>query len=277
MSGGLSRRIRACGLASICKGLLTRARFRSHRCGTFVLMYHNVGREPEDRCTIEPKCLAAQWKTLVDLGYRNVDLDFVCEHLVERKPLNGRNFAITFDDGRDGIYHYALPLLQQFKFAATAFVVPSFLGGVRWFSYRKSAPSWVAEEESRNAKTFRVKFMPEEQLHTWVHAGQRVGSHTLSHQHLASLSDQDMQSEITKSARAVESRFGYSTGRTHFAYPYGEYNARVRRAAAGEHLAAFTCEQGAVVDGQLVHEIPRVDPGKRPEEMLFRLFRLGLI
>ncbi|HXA50154.1 MAG TPA: polysaccharide deacetylase family protein [Candidatus Acidoferrum sp.] len=234
-------------------------------------MYHDVGCEPEDRGTISADELAAQWSWLVRRGYRNVSLDQVGRELAAGKLEGGRRFAITFDDGRAGVYRNALPLLQSFGFTATVYVVPGFLGQTRWFSYRRTPASWVTEEEGG----LRLTYMSLEETRRWMAAGQSVGSHSMTHQHLTCLGDAELEREIFDSARRLESEFGVECD--HFAYPYGEYNRHVQGRVAALHATAVTVEQGPLRITSPLLALPRVDPGRRCDEMILRFARLGLL
>jgi peptidoglycan/xylan/chitin deacetylase (PgdA/CDA1 family) len=231
-----------------------------------VLMYHNVGSESGDRGTISTEELAAQWGWLQSLGYVNVGLDRIAWELAAGNLEDGRRFAITFDDGRDGVYRNALPLLQSFGFTATVYVVPGFLGQTRWFSYRRNPASWVTEEEGG----LRLTYMSLEETRSWMAAGQSVGSHTMTHQHLACLGDAELEREIFQSDRSLG-------GCDHFAYPYGEYNRHVQGKVAARHTTAVTVEQGPLRIISPLLALPRVDPGRRCDEMILRFARLGLL
>jgi peptidoglycan/xylan/chitin deacetylase (PgdA/CDA1 family) len=236
-------------------------------------MYHNVGNEPDDRGTISTEELTAQWSWLGSQGYTNVSLDRIAWELAAGKLEPGPRFAITFDDGRFGVYRKALPLLRAFGFTATVYVVPGFLGQTRWFSYRRTPASWVTEEEGG----IRMTYMSVEDMRQWMAAGQSVGSHTMSHQHLAGLSDTELEREIFESALSLEAELGIAGGGDHFAYPYGEYNRRVQGKVGSRHTTAVTVEQGAVQITSPLLALPRVDPGLRRDEMILRFARLGLL
>jgi len=222
-------------------------------------MYHNVGYEPADRGTILPSELASQWRSLQRLGYANVSMDQIRRHLAAGTLPEGRNFAITFDDGRRGVYEHGLPLLQSFGYTATVYVVPGLTGTTRWFSGHA------------------LTYMSLDQIRLWAAAGQSVGSHTLTHQHLPCLGEPELRREIVDSARTLENQLDIAGAGMHFAYPYGESDRRVEEAAATCHATAVTVEQGAVRPSSRLMAIPRVDPGRRRDEMIVRFANLGLL
>ncbi len=224
-----------------------------------MLMYHNVGYEPADRGTILPSELASQWRSLQQLGYVNVSMDQIRRQLAAGALPEGRTFAITFDDGRHGVYEHGLPLLQSFGFSAIVYLVSGLIGTTRCFS------------------GLDLTYMSLDQIRMWAAAGQSVGSHTLTHQHLPSLGEPELRQEIVDSARTLESQFEMAGGASHFAYPYGEYDQKVEEAAAACHVTAVTVEQSAVLPTSRLMAIPRVDPGRRRDEMILRFANLDLL
>jgi peptidoglycan/xylan/chitin deacetylase (PgdA/CDA1 family) len=116
-----------------------------------------------------------------------------------------------------------------------------------------------------------------EETRLWMEAGQSVGSHSMTHQHLASLGVGELEREIFDSARSLESLLCLATACEHFAYPYGEYNHVVQGKVAARHTTAVTVEQGSLRVTSPLLALPRVDPGRRRDEMILRFARLGLL
>jgi peptidoglycan/xylan/chitin deacetylase (PgdA/CDA1 family) len=69
-----------------------------------------------------------------------------------------------------------------------------------------------------------------EQLDELRADGWEVGSHTRSHPHLTSISDEELEAELAESRWMLEQELG-ETCRT-IAYPYGDHDQRVMRATA---------------------------------------------
>ena len=61
-----------------------------------------------------------------------LSLATVIESLNNKKPLPPNAVVITIDDGYADTYEFALPLLKQFNFPATLYVVTDFLDGKNW-------------------------------------------------------------------------------------------------------------------------------------------------
>ena len=94
-----------------------------------VLCYHQVayGRMGDDM-TIAPDTFEAHLEYLSRHGYHPIRLEDAREFLWGRKPLPARPILITFDDGYEGVYRNALPLLKKHHFSAVVFLVVGHIG-----------------------------------------------------------------------------------------------------------------------------------------------------
>jgi peptidoglycan/xylan/chitin deacetylase (PgdA/CDA1 family) len=146
------------------------------------------------------------------------------------RRLRTRNAArcvvLTFDDGYADNVINAAPILGEYGFGATCFVVSERIG---------SHNTWDAELLGG-----RKSLMSEAQLKTWVDAGFEVGSHTCTHPDLTTLSRDVVMEELVSSRKALQHLIGAPI--VTFCYPFGRLNADlvwcVRR--AGYRLAVTT-------------------------------------
>ena len=123
-------------------------------------------------------------------------------------PLD-RNVVITFDDGYQDNYDFAIPVLKSLGLPATFFLTSQFIG-------TEVVPWW-----DRN-QGFRHPWM------TWgevrhLHAeGFEIGAHTRTHANLAEICGLEAREEICGSRRDMEEKLGAPVDL--FAYPYGKEN-----------------------------------------------------
>jgi peptidoglycan/xylan/chitin deacetylase (PgdA/CDA1 family) len=97
-------------------------------------------------------------------------------------------------------------------------------------------------------------------------AGWEVGAHTMTHPHLPRLGDEQLAQELLDSRRRVEERLGRCEM---LAYPFGEWDARVARAAArAGYEFAFSLPFGQQLMANRM-SIPRVTVDHRDDEVRF--------
>jgi peptidoglycan/xylan/chitin deacetylase (PgdA/CDA1 family) len=100
-----------------------------------------------------------------------------------------------------------------------------------------------------------------------------VGSHTLSHPILTTLSAEEMELEIAESRRRLEQQLQRKVD--FFCYPNGAYDKRAYQVVQKTYGAAVTTESG-VIDGQQgidVHRLPRIPSAESAALTAWRLHR----
>jgi peptidoglycan/xylan/chitin deacetylase (PgdA/CDA1 family) len=148
--------------------------------------------------------------------------DFV-QRIRSNGSLPAKPVIITFDDGFADFYRVALPVLQQFRFSASLFVVTTDLDGTsRWLR--------PEGEEKREMLTWS-------QLSEIQKEGIECGTHTETHIHLDTARQEVARKEIFRSKEILEQKIGNPVFT--IAYPYGHYTKYVRQMAidAGYHAA----------------------------------------
>jgi peptidoglycan/xylan/chitin deacetylase (PgdA/CDA1 family) len=189
-------------------------------------MYHRVGN-PLRRSIVRgqyahPWALRWQLSTLRGLGYQPLTLQ---QMLAEPSNYSG-HYAVTFDDGYAGVFRRGLPILQEFQVPITIFMVAGAVGKTnRW-----DALIGDCVEEMLTA----------EELRALAAAGHEIASHTMTHARLLDLSDAELRGELVDSKHLLEDLLGQPVHG--LAYPYGEFDARVRAATidAGYRYATTT-------------------------------------
>jgi peptidoglycan/xylan/chitin deacetylase (PgdA/CDA1 family) len=106
------------------------------------------------------------------------------------------------------------------------------------------------------------------EIHMLADAGWEIGSHTGSHPRLTHIVDEALESELTRSKHACESRLGVEC--LSIAYPYGDVDARVARAAA---RAGYLTGAALPVklDGRDPMQWPRVGVYRVDDDRRFRM------
>jgi peptidoglycan/xylan/chitin deacetylase (PgdA/CDA1 family) len=128
---------------------------------------------------------------------------------------------VTFDDAYTTIAP-ALAALERLGVPATVFVCSSYADDGRAVGVPE-----LAEEARSHPEALRTTTW--DGLAAFVERGVEMGSHTVSHPHLSSLSDSELERELSESRARIEDELRVAC--RFLAYPYGEHDARVRAAA----------------------------------------------
>jgi peptidoglycan/xylan/chitin deacetylase (PgdA/CDA1 family) len=100
-----------------------------------------------------------------------------------------------------------------------------------------------------------------------------IGSHTLSHPILTTLSAEEIESEILESRRCLEQRLQRNVD--FFCYPNGAYDKRAYQLVQKTYRAAVTTESG-IIDGSQgldLHRLPRIPSAESAALTAWRLHR----
>lgn len=98
-----------------------------------------------------------------------------------------------------------------------------------------------------------------------------IGSHTLHHPILSTLSDDDLRIEIGESRRMLEQRIGREVEL--FCYPNGNFDERAHRIVRDHYAAAVTSRPGMVDQGDDDWLLPRIPGGETRGLFVRRLHR----
>lgn len=202
--------------------------WRPKRPGTPILMYHEVGPpRPRSRLNhwrVRPEDFARQLEHLSRRRLRGVAL----RDLIDRPTAPGPRAVLTFDDGYAGVLERALPLLSAHGFSATVFVVSGRLG---------AANDWDGE-------TPGDPLLSAAGVRSLAAAGIEIGSHGATHRALPSVSDAELEDEVSGSKAALEAVTG--TPVVSFCYPYGAFDDRVVEAVRAAGYRAATVIRGGI-------------------------------
>ncbi len=239
------------GLTTVARRILTSG-------GSFVLTFHGVAarRDAGLPAAVQPSFDAAELRTTLRwIGRR-------FKFLSPRQLLQGERCGVllTFDDGFANNPRNALPVLEELDAPAVFFVpaqhvrdprdwLPATRETVRRHWRRKDlVPEATARDLYDGMSRRQLAMCAEHPLLT-------IGSHTVHHPFLTGCSDSVLASELEHSKALLEKWCGYDVDL--FAYPAGDYDLRVARAAqAAGYRAAFAEDSRKV--GLPRYEIPRI-------------------
>jgi len=170
-------------------------------------MYHGISKRPDFNC-ITADQFKAQLAWLKK-KYSVVPLSVLVDHIMSPLPMNAADLAsITFDDCYVNFAELALPILQEFKLHATAFV-PT--GKVGYYNDWDKGMSGFRKMEIMSYKVLRQ--LPEEFV--------EIGSHGITHMPLDRLPYVEIEKEMVQSRVEIEQNIGKPV--QFFAYPFGVF------------------------------------------------------
>lgn len=181
--------------------------------GIAILMYHNISPDPGTGSIghrMEPETFERQMRYLKEHGYHTVDLGAVLDFYQKEASLPAQPIVITLDDGYEGNYYYAFPILKKYGFTATIFVVSNVVGGLNDFDIKAGLKP-------------PTRMLSWEQIKEMDASGITIGCHTLDHAHLSKVSPGEARRQIAECKKVLEEVLGKEV--QFFCYPYGEYNA----------------------------------------------------
>lgn len=185
-----------------------------------VFMYHSIspsGLPDPYRLRVHPDRLDRHLRLLRRVGLRGVSLSELLR--AQERGAARRLVGLTFDDGYTDYVEHALPILRRHGMTSTLYAVAGRLGG---------SNEWDDGP--------RLGLMDSDQLRAVAAAGQEVGSHTMTHPHLAGAGTDVLRQEIAGSREVLQDVLQLPV--PSFCYPYGEFDddaADAVRAAGYDH------------------------------------------
>jgi peptidoglycan/xylan/chitin deacetylase (PgdA/CDA1 family) len=185
---------------------------------SLVLAYHAVSPHWPSSLAVTPGRLREHLEMLVRHGYVGATFADVI-----RGGVSAKTVAVTFDDGFQSVIKHAFPVMSELGLPGTIFVPAGLMGlgaPMRWSGIDK----WLDTE-------WENELMPAtwDELRQLQDAGWEIASHTWSHARLPQLSDDALATELSSSRDRISQEMGGPCET--LAYPYGDYDDRVRELA----------------------------------------------
>ena len=167
-----------------------------------ILMYHHISPVVPPTAlgmslTVTPTAFGKQLDYLKQQGYHTITFNQLFDALYYGGPLPHHPIILTFDDGYNDAYHFALPILEAHGYSGMFYIIT---GKVGWAAYL----NW-------------------KQIRTMLAAGMQIGSHTVHHVDMGSLlmySTALAQHELQASQTVLQNHLGIAIQQ--FCYPSGE-------------------------------------------------------
>ncbi len=161
-------------------------------------MYHRIvptseaGNSLPD-LVVSPETFAAQMRALRDAGWHSITLATLAGAMETDRTIPAKTFVITFDDGWSDGYNYAFPIMREFGFVGTYFMVSSRID--------------------------RTEFLSTQEMRTLAAAGDEIGNHTENHVSLSTLPLRRVKQEVENGSEQIAKAIGHRP--VSLAYPMG--------------------------------------------------------
>lgn len=197
-----------------------------------ILTYHQIAKAPPKGFAfrslyVEPHTFKRQMQMLKLLGFQGLSMRDLMPYL--RGEKKGKVVGITLDDGYLNNLTEALPVLLEYKFTATCYVVSQLLG---------KSNSW-----DHGIGIQPAPLMDAHEVRIWSRAGMEIGAHTRHHVNLCQSPNEVLESEIKGSRMDLEDILGQVVDQ--FCYPFGIYNLQhIPMVQEAGFIAATTTNRG---------------------------------
>ena len=222
-----------------------------------ILTYHSIS-EASGPTSTPPAVFRMQMETLAASGAKVISVDEFRGWMLDGERLTGRPVVITFDDAFADFAEASFPVLKRFGFPSFVFAPTRFIG---------------AKETWRGAGEPARALMDWTQICALAREGVTFGAHAATHPDLTTLSDEELDQELSESGNALCERLGVRP--RYFAPPYGSSDARVRDAIAKYFDLSFGVQLAEAGVGAPRYDIPRVEMHYFRNETLWRRFLDG--
>ena len=165
--------------------------------GVPILCYHGVLDNPWgiESLFVQVSSFEEQMRYLSENGYTPIFASEIANARNYKKPV-----VITFDDGYRDVYTNAFPILKKYNMKANVYMISDWIDGDVYMT---------------SAMTLEMANSPLIE----------IGSHTATHRALATLSDEEIEKELSESKTSLENTIGKNVGVV--AYPTGSFDSRV--------------------------------------------------
>tara|TARA_B110000467_G_C18265965_1_gene449289 strand:- start:254 stop:1111 length:858 start_codon:yes stop_codon:yes gene_type:complete len=185
-----------------------------------ILNYHEISDQNNPWC-VSSNAFLKQMKFLKDQNYKTISLTELKKIVNNHGDVDEKLIVITFDDGCDGVYSNAYPILKNNNFTATIYVIPK----------------WIENIGTSFEGQFST-YMSWKKLKELSEHGFDIGSHTFSHKWLITLENNELKKELDLGDEYIKDNLGLDV--KHFCYPYGSFTEQIQKIVVDRYDTAVS-------------------------------------
>ncbi|MBD8047211.1 MULTISPECIES: polysaccharide deacetylase family protein [Clostridium] len=204
---------------------------KDNSVGVPILYYHSIQKNGENELMMNPELFRSQIQWLKDNNYTSLTLEELYNYIKFNTPVPEKSVVITLDDGYVDNYTNAMPIINEFDFDATIFMVSDFINN----------PNFLTENQLKELEKNKIT----------------IESHTVNHLNLANISREKQKEELEESKKHLGSLLNKSVD--YIAYPYGSYTDDTKDIAVETgYKMGFSTNSGWASGNSDLFSIPRV-------------------
>ncbi|MCJ7764348.1 MAG: polysaccharide deacetylase family protein [Thiovulaceae bacterium] len=188
-----------------------------------LFVFHRFGDTRHLSTNTSVETLRAEFEYLKKNNYEVIPLKRLHDALQKGEEVSDRWVILTVDDSFKSFYENGLPLFKEYNYPFTLFV---YVQGT--VDHYGDYMSWSQIKESSKYG--------------------EIGFHSYGHPHLVSMSDPAIANDTKKGLAIMQEKLGYTP--KYYAYPYGEYDERVRQDIAPFNFDLIINQNAGAVDHQ---------------------------
>lgn len=198
-----------------------------------VLMYHRFDQNQYPSTNISTNLFRKHLEIIQSENFNVIGIDHLANLLKEKKNLPNKTVVITVDDAYKSFFNNAYPILKEFSYPFSIFV------------------STATISSEKNSDYMSWKMLKELSLN-----GGLILNHTVDHDSLLELSDEEIMSQVLNASKKINSNIGNQPNI--LSYPYGESSLRVEKVIKELGIeAAFSQHSSPLSNYDFIYRLPR--------------------
>lgn len=208
-----------------------------------ILMYHSID-DSNSVLSIDPHRFKTQMRFLKDRAFNVLSLYEVISCIKTKRAFPDKSVVITFDDGFKNVFAEAFPILQEYGFSATIFLVPNYCGKLN---------NWPGQPDSIKPQ----HLLSWNEIREMDQYGIQFGAHTLNHPYLTQIHREEAEKEILLSKRIMEDLLQRKIDL--FAYPYGGFDRHIKKIVSQLFIGSCSTNLGFACNESDIYALERID------------------
>ena len=190
-----------------------------------IFIYHRFNDARYPSTSVSNENLRAQFDYFKDNGYEVVPLSKITQAVKNGEEINPKWIALTIDDGYKSFYENGLPIFREYgyPFALMVYVEAS----------DKKYGDYMTFEQIKEVSQIE---------------GAEIGYHSYGHRHMVSLSEEKLRADFKNGVEIFEKHMGFQP--KYFAYPYGEYDDKVKETSLEYGLEVLLNQNSGAVSNK---------------------------